>query len=107
LALAARLLGVDPVPMVGTNLPDRLIELFLKLPQDRPFTTATARDAGAAWTDLRRLIAEGLLRHPVKGVYCSNQVPDDLDNRIDVLRLVVPEDCVVTDRTAGWLWGHR
>ena len=95
----------DPVAMFGTNPPDRLIDLFLKLPQNRPFPTTTAREAGAAWTDLRRLVIEGLLRHPVKGVYCSNRVPDDLDNRIDVLRLVVPDDCVVTDRTAGWLWG--
>jgi hypothetical protein len=91
--------------MMLPTLPDRLVELFLKLPRDRPFTTAAARSVGARWTDLRRLVAEGLLRHPVKGVYCSTQLPDDLDHRIDVLRLVVPEDCVVTDRTAGWLWG--
>ena len=96
--------GADSVPVLP-NVPEHLIELFLKLPHDRPFTTACARDAGARWTDLRRLVTEGLLRHPVKGVYCSADLPDDLDHRIDVLRLVVPEDCVVTDRTAGWLWG--
>ena len=87
------------------ELPEQLIELYLKLPCDRPFTTALARDAGARWTDLRRLVAAGLLRHPVKGVYCSADLSDDLDHRIDALCLVVPEDCVVTDRTAGWLWG--
>jgi hypothetical protein len=86
------------------NLPDRLIEVYLKLPRDRPFTSATARALGAGWTDLRRLVTTGLLRHPVHGVYCSAGLSDDLDHRIDVLRLVVPDDCVVTDRTAGWLW---
>lgn len=95
--------STDSVPMLP-NLSDRLIELYLKLPHDRPFTTATARDLGAAWPDLRRLVAEGLLRHPVQGVYSSAGLQDDLAHRIDVLGLVVPEDCVVTDRTAGWLW---
>jgi hypothetical protein len=86
------------------DLPDRLIELYLTLPGDRPFPTALARELGAGWADLRRLVAAGLLRHPVHGVYCSAALPDDLDHRIDVLCLVVPDDCVVTDRTAGWLW---
>ncbi len=87
------------------RLPDHLIELYLKLPLDRAFTTARARAVGARWIDLRRLVGEGLLRHPVKGVYCASDLPDDLNHRIEALRLVVPDDCVVTDRTAGWLWG--
>ena len=33
------------------------------------------------------------------------QLEDTLALRVDVLKLVVPPDCVVTDRTAGWLWG--
>lgn len=90
---------------VFPNLPDRLVERYLKLPLDAPFTTASARDTGAGWNDLRRLVAAGVLRHPVQGVYCAAGLVDDLDHRIDALRLVVPGDCVVTDRTAGWLWG--
>jgi len=62
--------------MTLLDLPDRLMELFLRLPQDRPFTTAYARDQGARWTDLRRMVDEGLLRHPVKGLYSSAQLPD-------------------------------
>ena len=90
---------------VLSDLPDELIELYLRLPQDKPFTTRRARESGARWVDLRRLVEAGPLRHPVRGVYCADAIVDDLDHRIDVLRLVVPADCVVTDRTAGWLWG--
>jgi hypothetical protein len=46
-----------------------------------------------------------MLAHPVRGVYHSPALAEDLDLRIAALRLVVPDDCVVTDRTAGWLWG--
>lgn len=96
---------VDPVPVIADNLPDHLMELYLRLPRDQPFATATARSRGARWEDLRALAAAGFLRHPVKGVYCAAGLEDDLNSRIEALRLVVPEDCVVTDRTAGWLWG--
>ena len=48
---------------------------------------------------------DGLLRHPVRGLYVRAEVEDSLSLRIQMLRLVVPRDCVVTDRTAAWLWG--
>jgi hypothetical protein len=70
-----------------------------------PFTTRQAIDAGATYAWLQRWCAGGLLRHPVRGVYHSPSVADDLDLRLAMLRLIVPEDCVVTDRTAGWAWG--
>ena len=70
-----------------------------------PFTTATALEAGASFARLRAWVGAGLLEHPVRGVYHSPLLRDDLELRLAVLRLVVPEDCVVTDRTAGWLWG--
>jgi len=70
-----------------------------------PFTTSEALEAGASFPRLRAWAGAGFLGHPLRGVYHSPLLPDDLDLRLSVLRLVVPEDCVVTDRTAGWLWG--
>ena len=69
-----------------------------------PFTTAEALQAGATFPRLRAWAESGLLAHPIRGVYHSPLVPDDLELRLAALRLVVPRDCVVTDRTAGWLW---
>ena len=86
-------------------LPDACVQRFLKLPGDRPFSSAEARDLGVTYLDLRRFVEAGLLRHPVRGAYVSRGVPDGLVLRIAVLKLVVPADCVVTDRTAGCLWG--
>ena len=41
----------------------------------------------------------------IPGVYRSTELAETLDVRVQALRLVVPSDCVVTDRTAAWLWG--
>jgi hypothetical protein len=43
--------------------------------------------------------------HPERGVYAMPDLVDDLELRLAMLRLVVPSECVVTDRTAAWLWG--
>lgn len=76
------------------------------LPLDRPFTTAEARyEAGLSYRDLKWLVDEGFLRHPVKGVYVAAQLGDSTSLRVQCLRLVVPEDAVVCDRHAGWLHG--
>ncbi|MDO9497130.1 MAG: hypothetical protein Q7J48_15600 [Nocardioides sp.] len=83
----------------------KLFLLLERLPQMRPFTSAMARAEGVGWPELRALVALEALRHPLQGVYCSSRLADDLAYRLEVLRLVVPPDCVVTDRTAGWLWG--
>ena len=73
----------------------------------RPFTTAEARDCGVSARWLREATAEGVLRHPMRGVYCVEQLTDTLALRIGCLKRVVPPECVVTDRTAAWLWGAR
>jgi hypothetical protein len=70
-----------------------------------PFTSRDALAAGASYSQLRAWTTAGLLAHPVRGVYHSPELTDDLALRVAVLRQVVPDDCVVTDRTAGWLWG--
>ncbi|HET6986910.1 MAG TPA: type IV toxin-antitoxin system AbiEi family antitoxin domain-containing protein, partial [Kribbella sp.] len=88
-----------------TMLPEAWVQRFLKLPGDRPFTSAEARECGVTYVDLRRFVQAGLLAHPIRGVYVPPALPDNLELRIAILKLVVPQDCVVTDRTAAWLWG--
>lgn len=75
------------------------------LPPDLPFTRADALDAGVSRRALDRLLTAGLLRRPIKGVYVGTHLGDSLALRAACLRLVVPDDCVVVDRHAGWLHG--
>jgi hypothetical protein len=83
----------------------RLLEAMDRLPRGRPFTTTEAPERGVRPDGLRTLVARGLLRHPIRGVYVPAYVVDDLPLRVRMLRMIVPADCVVTDRTAAWLWG--
>lgn len=75
------------------------------LPVAEPFTYRAAIEAGLTRSDLAALVAERLLRRPVKGVYLSTAAGDSLPLRVASLRLVVPPDCVVVDGHAGWLRG--
>ncbi|WP_460835180.1 type IV toxin-antitoxin system AbiEi family antitoxin domain-containing protein [Nocardioides hungaricus] len=82
----------------------RLTDSF-PLSPDRAFTRRDAVGAGISRRALDRLLAEGLVRRPIKGVYVGTHVGDSLALRAACLRLVVPDDCVVVDRHAGWLHG--
>ncbi|GAA5151492.1 hypothetical protein GCM10023340_30400 [Nocardioides marinquilinus] len=85
----------------------QLLEIRDGLPRDRPFT-ASESDALGVPNRLRRLLlGAGLLRRAVPGVFHAPELKDSLDLRLQMLRLVVPADCVVTDRTAAWLWGAQ
>ncbi|MGI8522332.1 MAG: hypothetical protein ACR2K3_03335 [Nocardioides sp.] len=75
------------------------------MPVDRPFTLAQARAEGVSRTQLAAWVSDGLLIHPMRGVFHAAQLPDGLDLRLSCLALVVPDDAVVTDRTAGWAHG--
>jgi hypothetical protein len=75
------------------------------LPLDMPFTTRAARQQGVTPLNLTKLCEEGLLRRLFQGVYVASQAGDSIPLRTSALRLVVPEDCVVCDRHAGWLHG--
>lgn len=55
--------------------------------------------------ELRRACSDGALRRVIRGVYVDAAVPETLELRARALRLVVPEDCFVADRTAAWLHG--
>ncbi len=75
------------------------------VPIDRPFTSSWARAEGIDPRRLRAWVRTGHLVSPVHGVLHAAQLPDSLSLRLDCLRLVVPADAVVTDRTAAWLHG--
>ncbi len=90
---------------VSADVPDELLELLVLMPDDTPVTSAEARERGIGYPQLRALVRRGLVRRPVHGVYAVASLPDDLAFRVSVLKLMVPDSCVVTDRTAGWLWG--
>jgi hypothetical protein len=75
------------------------------VPIDRPFTWAQARAEGVTARQLSTWVSQGLLLHPMRGVFHAAQLPDGLDLRLSCLALVVPEYAVVTDRSAGWLLG--
>jgi hypothetical protein len=75
------------------------------LPLDVPFTAAVARAEGVPAHQLTWLCRQGLLRQPLRRVYVAVQVPDSTMLRAQCLSLVVPEDCVICDRHAGWLVG--
>jgi hypothetical protein len=70
-----------------------------------PFTLGQAREAGLTPNRLTGLVRAGVLRRLLKGVYVAERVPDSLSLRVAALRLVVPVDGVIVDRTAGWLHG--
>ena len=84
-----------------------LLDDRFPLPLDAPFTLQMARACGIHPAELRRLTRLGLVRRLVDGVYVVAQVPDSLGLRVEALRLVVPPDAIVTDRTAGWLHGAK
>lgn len=79
------------------------LERLAQLPPGEPFTPAMARAVGLAYHALCRLVSAGHLRRPIEGVYVAATAPDSIDLRCRMLRLVVPPDCFVCDRTAAWL----
>lgn len=83
------------------------LDAAIGLPPDEPFTLAMAQQAGLGRHLVRRLESGKVIRRMVAGVYISSHVPDSVALRARGLRLVVPEDCVVVDRHAGWLLGAQ
>ena len=76
-----------------------------RAPTDRPFTYREARSEGLTDRQLAAALTAGHIVSPVRGVFHAAHLDDGLDLRIACLRLVVPEDAVITDRSAGWLHG--
>jgi very-short-patch-repair endonuclease len=70
-----------------------------------PFTTAEARTAGISRKVLRRMVVQGLLREPLRGVYIDSAQPDSVLLRARSAAKVIPAGAVVCDRTALWIHG--
>jgi len=96
------LLAMVNKPLDRRSVP---LEADAPVPIDQPFTAAMAAECGVSRRQLDCWQANGVLRHPIRGVYYSAGLQDTLELRLAVLKLVVPPACVVTDRTAGWLLG--
>jgi AbiEi antitoxin C-terminal domain len=71
----------------------------------KPFDRVEARDIGLLRDDIIELLAAGMLRQPIRGVYLDAQVPDDLASRAACLKLRLPEGAAVCRLTAAWLLG--
>lgn len=82
-----------------------LLDVSAPLPVDRPFTAQEADAAGVPASLRRKLVALGLLRPVVRGVFVASQVPDSLRLRVAAVALVAPPHVVVVDRTAAWIRG--
>lgn len=70
-----------------------------------PFTAARARDLGLTPKSLRRNFEHGLVRREFRGVYVDARVPDSRNSRLRALNLVTPDNAIVCDETAAWLYG--
>lgn len=71
----------------------------------RPFTAAMARAAGITRNRLHTMVATGLVRVVLHGVYVAAATPDSLDLRARSAGLVLPSHTVVADRGAAWMHG--
>lgn len=71
----------------------------------RPFTRGDALAYG--WNDdkLGNLVASGVLRRLLQGVYIDSLAPDTFEVRAAALSRVVSSDVVLCRRTAAWLYG--
>lgn len=91
--------------MPELNEPPTWLDSSSNVPLDAPFTAAVARAEGVPPYLLARWCAQGLVRQPIRRVYVVAQLPDSIMLRAQCLALVMPDDCVIVDRHAGWLHG--
>ena len=82
-----------------------LLDGTAPVPVDRPFTAREADAAGVPSSLRHKLVATGLLRPMLRGVFVASQVPDSLRLRVAAVALVTPPHLVVVDRTAAWIHG--
>ena len=81
-----------------------MLDTRFPLPLDRPFTTREALAEGVTAKQLARLVRDGYLRRPLKGVYLASQVGDTREIRGRVVCKAAPPGTVITDWTAAWYW---
>jgi len=90
---------------IDTYVLTRSLDDTFPLPRESPFTAAEARAAGVRPDQLRALVGAGVIDRPLKGVYIAAAVPDNSARRIACLKRIIPPDCVVALRHAGWVHG--
>jgi hypothetical protein len=71
----------------------------------KPFDRPGAREGGLRRDDVTELLAVGMLRQPIRGVYLDARVADDLATRAACLQLRLPPGAAVCRLTAAWLLG--
>lgn len=72
---------------------------------DHPFQFRDLPRLGLARHQLDRLVADGVVRRVLRGVYCRADLPDTFELRASCAGLVLPPHAVLCDRSAAWLWG--
>lgn len=72
---------------------------------NRPFTADEAALAGLSVRMLRRLVAAGEVRQPLRSVFLSARLPDDLNTRAETVAKVLPAGSAVCRSSAAWLYG--
>ena len=72
---------------------------------DHPFQSADLARLGLTRHQLDRLVADGVVRRVLRGVYCRADLPDTVGLRITCAGLVLPPHAVLCDRSAAWIWG--
>jgi hypothetical protein len=82
-----------------------LLDQTCPLPLEEPFTRALAHQLGVTRGQFDQLLARGLVRPVVRGVFVTAQAVDTIRLRASALALVVPPSAIVTDLTAAWLHG--
>lgn len=80
------------------------MEEVLALPK-HPFTRATLRELGMSDWRIRQLLASGVIRRVIHGVYARADLDDTMELRIEAIATVVDPRHVVVDRTAAWIHG--
>lgn len=71
----------------------------------QPFTRTTALAHGISRGRLSKLVADGVFRRMVRGVYVDALAKDTLELRASALALVAPPDAVICRQSAAWLYG--
>ncbi len=70
-----------------------------------PFTRAHLREAAISRRQLIRLLREGAVVQPLRGVYLDSAVPLDLPSRAAAVALALPDGAVLCRGTVAWLLG--
>jgi hypothetical protein len=74
-------------------------------PPDHPFTAAEALALGISASEFRRMVRCGEVKHILYGLYVPGSWADTPSNRARAAAAVLPEHCVVVDRSAASLLG--